>query len=100
MPTLTPGWAHGFVGQSPEIASIHRLIDKASRKRLPVLLVGESGTGKEVVARGIHNAARRGEFVPIDCGSLVGTLMESALFGHTKGAFSGAVDSKKGLVEL
>jgi DNA-binding NtrC family response regulator len=100
MQTLTLGWAHGLVGQSPEIASIHRLIDKASRNRLPVLLLGESGTGKEVVARGIHNAAPRGEFVPIDCGSLVGTLMESELFGHTKGSFSGAVDSKKGLVEL
>jgi DNA-binding NtrC family response regulator len=94
------GWVHGLVGQSPEIASIRRLIDKASRNRLPVLLLGESGTGKEVVARGIHNAALRGHFVPIDCGSLVGTLMESELFGHVKGSFSGAAESKKGLVEL
>ena len=68
--------------------------------RLPVLLLGESGTGKEVVARAIHNANPRGQFVPIDCGSLVGTLMESELFGHVKGAFSGAVDNKRGLVEL
>jgi DNA-binding NtrC family response regulator len=89
-----------LVGQSPEIASICRLIDKASRNRLPVLLLGESGTGKEVVARGIHDAAPRGQFVPIDCGSLVGTLMESELFGHTKGSFSGAAENKKGLVEL
>jgi DNA-binding NtrC family response regulator len=80
--------------------SIRRLIDKASRNRLPVLLLGESGTGKEVVARAIHNAAPRGQFVPIDCGSLVGTLMESELFGHTKGSFSGAVENKRGLVEL
>jgi DNA-binding NtrC family response regulator len=94
------GWVHGLVGQSPEIASIRRLIDKASRNRLPVLLLGESGTGKEVVARGIHNAAPRGQFVPIDCGSLVGTLMESELFGHTRGSFSGAAENKKGLVEL
>jgi transcriptional regulator with GAF, ATPase, and Fis domain len=65
-----------------------------------VLLLGESGTGKEVVARAIHNANPRGQFVPIDCGSLVGTLMESELFGHAKGAFSGAVENKKGLVEL
>src|ERR1041385_6098022 len=100
MQTPTPGWAHGLVGQSPEIGQIHRLIDKASRNRLPVLLLGESGTGKEVVARAIHNAAPRGQFVPIDCGSLVGTLMESELFGHAKGSFSGASEAKKGLVEL
>ena len=91
---------HGLVGQSPEIGLVRRLIDKASRNRLPVLLLGESGTGKEVVARGIHNANPRGQFVPIDCGSLVGTLMESELFGHVRGAFSGAVENKKGLVEL
>jgi DNA-binding NtrC family response regulator len=91
---------HGLVGQSPEMASIRRLIEKASRNRLPVLLLGESGTGKEVVAKAVHNAAPRGQFVPIDCGSLVGTLMESELFGHTKGAFSGAVENKRGLVEL
>ena len=91
---------HSLVGQSPEIAQIRRLIDKASRNRLPVLLLGESGTGKEVVARAIHAASPQGRFVPIDCGSLVGTLMESELFGHTKGSFSGAAESKKGLVEL
>src|ERR1035437_7985246 len=94
------GWAHGLVGQSQQIASIRRLIEKASANRLPVLLLGESGTGKEVVARAIHNANPRGQFVPIDCGSLVGTLMESELFGHAKGAFSGAIENKKGLVEL
>jgi DNA-binding NtrC family response regulator len=92
--------AHGLVGESAPIASVRRLIEKASRNRLPVLLLGESGTGKEVVARAIHNASPRNRFVPIDCGSLVGTLMESELFGHVKGAFSGAVDNKKGLVEL
>src|ERR1700690_1502015 len=91
---------HGLVGESPEIATIHGLIEKASRTFLPVLLLGESGTGKEVVARAIHNANSRGQFVPIDCGSLVGTLMESELFGHVKGAFSGAVENKRGLVEL
>ena len=96
----TQGCVHGLVGQSPEIASIHRLIEKAARNSLPVLLLGESGTGKEVVARAIHAANPRGQFVPIDCGSLVGTLMESELFGHTKGSFSGAAENKKGLVEL
>jgi transcriptional regulator with GAF, ATPase, and Fis domain len=94
------GRDHGLVGQSQPIAAIRRLIEKASNNRLPVLLLGESGTGKEVVARAIHNANPRGQFVPIDCGSLVGTLMESELFGHVKGAFSGAMDNKRGLVEL
>jgi len=100
MNRLATGCAHGLVGQSPQINAIRRLIAKVSRNRLSVLLLGESGTGKEVVARAIHNANPRGEFVPIDCGSLVGTLMESELFGHVKGAFSGAVESKKGLVEV
>jgi len=92
--------AHGLVGQSPEVGAVRRLIEKAARNRLPVLLLGESGSGKEVVARAIYQANPRGQFVPIDCGSLVGTLMESELFGHVKGSFSGAVGDKKGLVEL
>src|ERR1700683_1902150 len=92
--------SHGLVGDSPQIGAIRRLIEKAARNRLPVLLLGESGTGKEVVARAIHLANPRGQFVPIDCGSLVGTLMESELFGHVRGAFSGAVENKRGLVEL
>jgi len=91
---------HGLIGLSPAIESVRRLIEKAARTRLPVLLLGESGTGKEVVARAIHDANPRGRFVPIDCGSLVGTLMESELFGHAKGSFSGAHEHKKGLVEL
>jgi DNA-binding NtrC family response regulator len=91
---------HGLLGRSAQIEALRRLIDKASRNRLPVLLLGESGTGKEVTARAIHNANPRGQFVPIDCGSLVGTLMESELFGHVKGSFSGAAENKKGLVEM
>src|ERR1039458_5297664 len=100
MHPLAPAASHGLVGRSQQIASIRRMIEKAARNRLPVLLLGESGTGKEVVSRAIHDAHPRGRFVPIDCGSLVGTLMESELFGHVKGAFSGATDSKRGLVEL
>jgi DNA-binding NtrC family response regulator len=100
MNRLATGCAHDLVGESPQIGALRRLITKVSRNRLSVLLLGESGTGKEVVARAVHNANPRGEFVPIDCGSLVGTLMESELFGHVKGAFSGAVENKKGLVEL
>jgi DNA-binding NtrC family response regulator len=91
---------HNLVGSSPPVNQVRRLIDKAARTRLPVLLLGESGTGKEVVARAIFDAAPQGAFVPIDCGSLVGTLMESDLFGHTRGSFSGAFGDKKGLVEL
>src|ERR1700757_4865773 len=89
-----------LIGESPQIGTVRRLIHKAARNRLPVLLLGASGTGKEVVARSIHHANPTGAFVPIDCGSLVGTLMESELFGHVKGAFSGATDNKKGLVEM
>ena len=91
---------YGLIGVSPRIQEVRRLIEKAARNRLPALLLGDTGTGKEVVARAIHDAGTRGRFVPIDCGSLVGTLMESELFGHVKGAFSGADESKKGLVEM
>jgi len=90
---------YGLVGNSPAIGGVRRLIEKAARTRLPVLLLGESGTGKEVAARAIHELNPRGQLVPIDCGSLVGTLMESELFGHVKGAFTGASDTKRGLVE-
>ncbi len=94
------GCSHGLVGQSPQICEIRRLIEKLGRNPAPVLLLGESGTGKEVVARAIHTASPGGEFVAIDCGALVGPLLESELFGHTKGAFTGAAEAKKGLIEL
>jgi DNA-binding NtrC family response regulator len=100
MERLTTGWSHGLVGQSPQICEIRRLIEKLGRSRAPVLLLGESGTGKEVVARAIHDANPAGEFVPIDCGALVGPLVESELFGHTKGAFTGAAEAKRGLIEV
>src|SRR5579885_3167118 len=96
----TPSKAHGLVGESHEIGEVRRMIHKAARTRQPVLLLGETGTGKEVVARAIHDSVPRGQFVPIDCGSLVGTLMESELFGHVKGSFSGAAENKRGLVEI
>src|SRR5271157_5576402 len=88
-----------LVGQSPRIRQVLRLIDKLGHCRWPVLLLGETGTGKEVVARSIHNVHPVGPFVTIDCSSLVGPLMESELFGHVKGAFTGAVGSKTGLIE-
>lgn len=91
---------HGFVGESPQIRQIRRQIERLASSRSPVLLLGESGTGKEVVARAIHNSNPSGNFIPIDCGSLIGPLMESELFGHTRGAFTGAVEAKRGLIEL
>src|SRR5207248_10077768 len=90
----------GFVGRSPRIAQIRYQIEKLGLRRSPVLIQGESGTGKEVAARSLYNVAPRGQFVPIDCGSLVGTMMESELFGHVRGAFTGATESKRGLIEL
>jgi DNA-binding NtrC family response regulator len=90
----------GFVGRCPRIVQIRTLIDKIGPGRMPVLIQGESGTGKEVAARSLYNAAARGAFVPIDCGAMVGPLMESELFGHTRGAFTGAGEAKRGLIEL
>jgi transcriptional regulator with PAS, ATPase and Fis domain len=88
-----------LVGQSPRIRNVLRMVEKLGRCRWPVLLLGETGTGKEVVARSIHNVQEAGPFVTIDCSSLVGPLMESELFGHVKGAFTGAVTPKTGLIE-
>jgi DNA-binding NtrC family response regulator len=89
----------GLVGHSPRMAEVRRLIQKVGRTRSPVLLLGESGTGKEVAARAIHQVNPAGQFVPIDC-SLLGTLLETELFGHTKGAFTGAIANKPGLIAL
>jgi DNA-binding NtrC family response regulator len=89
----------GFVGRSPRIVQLRSQIEKLGIRRSAVLFQGETGTGKEVAARSLFNVAPRGQFVPIDCGSLVGTMMESELFGHVRGAFTGAVDNKRGLIE-
>jgi transcriptional regulator with PAS, ATPase and Fis domain len=91
--------ATSLVGESPRMRQVLRLVEKLSRCRWPVLLLGETGTGKELVARAIHNANPLGLFVPIDCSALVGPLMESELFGHLKGSFTGAVNTKVGLIE-
>src|ERR1022692_1929347 len=90
----------GFVGRSPRIVQIRGQIDRIGPSRTPVLIQGESGTGKEVAARSLYNACPRGQFVPVDCGSLVGPLMESELFGHARNAFTGAGEAKRGLMEL
>jgi len=90
----------GLLGRSHRIVQIRSQLEKLGASRTPVLIQGESGTGKEVAARELFDAAPRGHFVPIDCGSLVGPLMESELFGHTRGAFTGAGEAKRGLIEL
>jgi len=90
---------HVLVGQSPRTRQVLNLIQKLGRCRWPALLLGETGTGKEVVARAIHGVNPQGPFVTIDCSSMVGPLMESELFGHVKGAFTGAATAKIGLIE-
>lgn len=92
--------ANQLIGESTAIRRIREQIPRYAASRSPVLLLGETGVGKEVVARAIHDANPAGQFVPIDCGSIVGTLMESELFGHTKGAFTSAGEARKGLIEL
>jgi DNA-binding NtrC family response regulator len=90
-----------MVGQSPPMLRLFELIRKLSQSDVNVLITGESGTGKELCARALHyHSPRRGEvFVPINCGSIPATLMESELFGYVRGAFTGAVGDKRGLIE-
>ena len=89
-----------IIGQSARMRQVLRMVEKLGRCRWPVLLLGETGTGKEVVARAIHNVLGERPFVTIDCSSMVGPLMESELFGHVKGSFTGAYQSKLGLIEM
>jgi DNA-binding NtrC family response regulator len=90
-----------LVGSSPGMVGVYKMVARVAETDSTVLILGESGTGKELIARAIHaNSARSsGPFVAIDTGSLAETLLESELFGHERGAFTGAVASKKGLLE-
>src|SRR5438445_7874791 len=90
----------GLIGQSAPMHLLNELIAKVSRSTFPVLLIGETGTGKELVARAIHFTGLRREkaLVPVDCSALTPTLVESELFGHVRGAFTGADRSKPGLL--
>ena len=89
-----------LVGRSPKVQGVLQQIDKVSSSRWPVLILGETGTGKELIAKNLHSRGAPGPFVVVDCSSLVGPLMESELFGHTKGAFTGAAGTKLGLIEM
>jgi two-component system response regulator HydG len=92
----------GMIGRAPEMDKVYRVISKAAQSIHPVLILGESGTGKELVARAIHYSGpfRDRPFIPIDCGSLVPSLIESELFGYAKGAFTGAAQPKQGLLAI
>ncbi len=91
----------GIEGTSTKIQDVMRMVSRLKDTRTPVLIAGESGTGKELVARAIHFRGPLAQmpFIAVDCGALVPTLMESELFGHEKGAFTGALKSKAGLFQ-
>ena len=93
---------HGIIGESVEIQEIVDVIQQVSPTDITVLITGESGVGKEVVAKAIHNSSRRAQrtLVTVNCGAIPEGIIESELFGHEKGAFTGATDTRKGYLEL
>jgi len=93
---------HNIIGKSKQMKDIYNLLEKIAPTDSNVLVTGESGTGKELVAKAIHyNSSRRnGKFVTVDCGAIPGELLESELFGHTKGAFTSALRNKDGLFKI
>jgi two-component system response regulator HydG len=95
-----PGFG-GLIGLSAKMQYVYKMTERVSQHEYPVLILGESGTGKELLARSIHFSGPRKDrtFAPVDCSSLVPTLIESELFGYVKGAFTGAVQAKQGLLE-
>jgi len=90
-----------LVGRSPALLEVYKQVARAASTQVPVLITGETGTGKEQVARALHQRSTRaaGPFVPVDCGAIAESLMESELFGHAKGAFTGASGFRRGLFE-
>jgi DNA-binding NtrC family response regulator len=97
-----PPPSHRLIGNSPKIKQVITMIQKVAPTDATVLIHGESGTGKELVARAVHANSRRREnvFFAVDCGTLSSSLLETELFGHTKGAFTGAHESKEGIFKL
>ena len=91
----------GLIGRTPAMLEIYKMIARVSDSSAAVLITGESGTGKELVARAIHNHGTRSteRFVAVNCGALTETLLESELFGHVKGSFTGAIANKRGIFE-
>jgi two-component system response regulator AtoC len=92
---------HNLVGRSPAMVEVYRLLEQAAGIDITVLLTGETGTGKELAARAVHfhSARKERRFVPVNCGALPAELVESELFGHARGAFTGAAGAKPGLFE-
>ena len=90
-----------MIGSSPRMMEVYKTIASLQNSRATVLIIGESGTGKELVAQTIHQSSDRKDrpFVAVNCGALTETLLESELFGHAKGSFTGAISDKKGLFE-
>jgi len=99
---VAPIESYGLVGESEPMRAVYRAMGKAAPVSVTVLITGESGTGKELVARGIHygGARARAPFVPINCGGIPESLLESELFGHVKGAFTGAAQSRAGFFQV
>jgi transcriptional regulator with PAS, ATPase and Fis domain len=93
---------HGVVGMSEALVDIFRIVDRVADAACSILVTGESGTGKEVVARAVHRSSQRADapFVAVDCGAIPESLLESELFGHARGAFSGANQAKPGRIAM
>src|SRR5258705_266687 len=90
-----------IIGKTPAMLEVYKTVARAAPTKSTVLILGESGTGKEMIARAIHEHSPRANrpFVAVDCGALTDTILESELFGHTRGSFTGAVADKKGVFE-